>query len=139
MAEIEPVLTIGQVAQRTGLSVHALRFYERAGLLLSPIERAAGGRRAYTEQDLEWLAVCVKLRSAGMPLAAIRHYAELVRQGPGNEEERLNVLCRQQRRVTAQIAALTTCLEMITVKVKLYQDSLADGTNDPVWAPRPLA
>ena len=36
-------LSIGQVAELTGLSVHALRFYEREGILLSPIRRAAGG------------------------------------------------------------------------------------------------
>jgi len=58
-------LSIGEVAQRTGLSVHALRFYEREGLLASPIERTADGRRAYREQDLEWLDLC----SPGQPPA----------------------------------------------------------------------
>jgi hypothetical protein len=37
--------------------------------------------------------------------------------------------------VTAQIAALTACLEMITFKVKLYEGSLAVGTPDPIWTP----
>jgi hypothetical protein len=64
-------LTIGQVAERTGLSVHALRFYEREGLLASEVERTPDGRRVYDEDDLEWLDLCVKLRSSGMPLAAI--------------------------------------------------------------------
>ncbi|HEX3487993.1 MAG TPA: MerR family DNA-binding transcriptional regulator, partial [Streptosporangiaceae bacterium] len=41
----EPVLSIGQVAGRTGLSVHALRFYEREGLLATPVHRDGGGRR----------------------------------------------------------------------------------------------
>jgi len=123
------------VSQRTGLSVHALRFYEREGLLASTVQRTADGRRRYSEQDLEWLDLCVKLRSSGMPLAAIRRYAELVRQGPGNEEDRLTVLREHQQRVTAQIAALTACLEMITFKVKMYQEALATGATDPVWLP----
>jgi len=123
------------VSQRTGLSVHALRFYEREGLLASTVQRTADGRRRYSEQDLEWLDLCVKLRSSGMPLAAIRGYAELVRQGPGNEEDRLTVLREHQQRVTAQIAALTACLEMITFKVKMYQEALATGATDPVWLP----
>jgi len=117
-------LSIGEVAQRTGLSVHALRFYEREGLLASPIERTADGRRAYREQDLEWL---------DLPLAAIRRYAELVREGPGNEKERLDILRQHQQRVTDQIAALTTCLQMITFKVNLYQDGLTAGIDDPIW------
>jgi DNA-binding transcriptional MerR regulator len=60
----------GQAAERTGLSAHALRFYEREGLLAAPVQRTADGRRAYSEPDLEWLELCVKLRSSGMPLAA---------------------------------------------------------------------
>jgi DNA-binding transcriptional MerR regulator len=129
----QPRLSIGEVARRTGLSVHALRFYEREGLLASPVERSADGRRAYRERDLEWLDLCIKLRSSCMPLAAIRRYAELVREGPGNEKERLDILRQHQQRVTGQIAALTTCLQMINFKVNLYQDSLAADASDPIW------
>ena len=35
----------------------------------------------------------------------------------------------------AQIAALTACQEVITFKVKLYEESLALSTIDPIWAP----
>jgi DNA-binding transcriptional MerR regulator len=35
VADVQEELSIGDVARRTGLSVHALRFYERKGLLLS--------------------------------------------------------------------------------------------------------
>jgi DNA-binding transcriptional MerR regulator len=129
----EPRLTIGQAAQRTGLSVHALRFYEREGLLASPVQRTPDGRRTYSELDLEWLDLCVRFRSSGMPLAAIRRYTELVRQGTGNEAERLTILREHQQRVTAQIGALTDCLEMIAFKVSLYEESLATGTPDPIW------
>jgi len=76
-------LSIGQVAERTGLGVHTLRFYEREGLLAMPVRRAAG-RRVYSEDDVEWLDICTELRSSGMPPAEIRRYAELVREGLGN-------------------------------------------------------
>ena len=128
-------MTIGQVARRTGLSVHALRFYEREGLLASPVERAADGRRRYTEEDLEWLELCVKLRSSGMPVAAVRRYTELVRSGAGNEAERLVLMREHQERLTEQIAALTACLETVSFKVKLYEESVATGTEDPIWTP----
>lgn len=130
-----PGMSIGQAAARTGLSIHALRFYEREGLLASTVRRTADGRRRYSEEDLEWLELCVKLRTSGMPLAAIRRYAELVRQGSGNEENRLTILREHQQRVTAQIAALTACLETISFKVKLYEEALATGATDPVWLP----
>jgi DNA-binding transcriptional MerR regulator len=130
----QPRLSIGEVAKRTGLSVHALRFYEREGLLASPVDRTADGRRVYRERDLEWLDLCIKLRSSGMPLAAIRRYAELVREGPGNEKERLDILRQHQQRMITQIAALTTCLQMISFKVNLYQDSLTADPSDPIWS-----
>jgi DNA-binding transcriptional MerR regulator len=133
LPETEPHLSIGQAANRSGLSVHALRFYEREGLLASTVARVASGHRVYSEQDLEWLELCIKLRSSGMPLAAIRRYTELVRQGPGNEHDRLTILREHQQRITDQLAGLTACLETITLKVKLYEASLAAGTSDPIW------
>jgi DNA-binding transcriptional MerR regulator len=133
--EDEPHLSIGQVAERTGLSVHALRFYEREGLLVTPVHRGTDGRRSYTDWDLEWLEVCVRLRASGMPLAAIRRYADLVRQGEGNEEDRLSLLRQHQQRVTAQIAELTECLDLITFKIRLYEACPAEGLADPLLAP----
>lgn len=112
--------------------MHTLRFYEREGLLASPVHRDAGGRRLYGEPDLEWLEVCSKLRASGMPLTAIRRYAELVSQGAGNEEERLVLLRGHQEHVRTQIAALIGCLELISFKVRLYEACLTQGLTDPL-------
>jgi DNA-binding transcriptional MerR regulator len=134
MPEIAPGLSIGQVAERTGLSVHALRFYEREGILAHPVRRGPGGRRVYSEQDAEWLAVCTSLRASGMPLAAIRRYAHLVRQGSGNEKDRLTLLRQHQQHVTSRIAQLTECLDLISYKVRVYEDHLAQGTAGQLWS-----
>lgn len=45
MAEVTTNLSIGQVAERTGLSVHTLRFYEHEGIFANPLRRGPGGRR----------------------------------------------------------------------------------------------
>jgi DNA-binding transcriptional MerR regulator len=131
----ESGLSIGQVAERTGLSVHALRFYEREGLLASPVQRGNGGRRVYTEGDLEWLDICTSLRASGMPLSTIREYASLVRQGTGNEKERLSLLRQHQQQVASQIAELTKCLDLIDYKVRVYEKRLAEGTAADLWNP----
>jgi DNA-binding transcriptional MerR regulator len=121
------------VARRTGLSVHALRFYEREGLLLSQhVTRGTGGHR-YSPQDVNWLRICIKLRASGMPLAKIRRLAELVREGPGNEHERLELLREQQARVENQLAELAECLRIISRKVGVYEQHLADGTAQDLW------
>lgn len=132
--QLEPELSIGDVAQRTGLTVHALRFYEREGLMLSQhIPRGTGGHRRYTPMDVKWLVLCIKLRASGMPLAQIHRYAELVREGPGNEQERLDLLREQQARVEGQLAELKECHRIITRKVRIYQQHLADGTTPDLW------
>jgi DNA-binding transcriptional MerR regulator len=133
--EFQPRLSIGQVAESTGLTVHTLRFYEREGLLATPVHRDAGGRRLYSEWDLEWLDVCTRLRASGMPLTAIRQYAALVRAGDGNETDRLALLREHQKRVAGQIAALTECLDLINFKIALYEGSLAGGFADPLISP----
>jgi DNA-binding transcriptional MerR regulator len=130
-------LSIGEVAERTGMSVHALRFYERQGLLASTIARQPNGRRAYSEDDVEWLLTCIMLRDSGMPLATIRRYAALVRQGPGNEQARLEVMREHQERLTGQIDELSRCLDLIRYKIGVYEDRLADGTAHLMHPPPP--
>ncbi|MFJ5678059.1 MerR family transcriptional regulator [Streptomyces sp. NPDC093097] len=131
---VEP-LSIGQVAERTGLSVHALRFYEREGLLVGPVHRTSGGRRRYSSFDVDWLLICVKLRESGMPLADLKRFAELVRQGPGNEAERLGLLDAHRLRVDAQIQALEECRSVIAWKVGVYAEHLARGEAGGLWDP----
>src|SRR5256885_14372470 len=88
MTSLEAELSIGDVAERTGLSVHALRFYEREGLMLSRhVARGTGGHRRYTPMDVKWLVLCIKLRASGVPLAPVRRDARLVRTGPGHEQD----------------------------------------------------
>lgn len=130
-------LRIGEVARRTGLSVHALRLYERAGLLAGEVRRDETGRRVYSTWDVEWLGNCVKFRDSGMPLATISRLARLVREGTGNEAERLEVLREHQRHITAQLAQLHDCLDLINGKVAAYERHLAaNGTGEP-WQQQP--
>ena len=128
-------LTISQVAERTELSVHALRFYEREGLLANPVRRDSAGRREYDESDVEWLNICTRLRASGMPLRAIREYAALVRAGAGNEAARLNLLREHQERVAAQMRELSECYDLISYKVRIYEQHLAEGDADQLWNP----
>jgi DNA-binding transcriptional MerR regulator len=126
-------VTIAEAARRTGVSVHTLRFYERAGLLTTPVARSGTGRRRYSDFDIQWIVVCTKLRATGMPIRGIRRYAELVREGHGNEAERLALLEAHQAEVEANIAELTENLAMIKHKVDTYRTRLAAGDAATLW------
>jgi DNA-binding transcriptional MerR regulator len=127
------VLSIGEVSERIGISAHTLRFYEQEGLFIAPVRRNAAGRRLFSEQDVEWLLVCSKLRSSGMPLPLIRRYAELARGGESTVEERLGILREHEAAVRAQLAELQDALGVIEHKVALYAGRLAAGTADSLW------
>ena len=129
-----PPLTVAEAAARSGVAPSALRFYEREGLMLSQqVARGTGGHRRYSPQDVRWLRICTKLRKSGMPLAKIRRFAELVREGPGNESERLELLREQQRHVEDQLAELEECRQIISRKVGVYEQHLAEGTAQDLW------
>jgi DNA-binding transcriptional MerR regulator len=130
-------LSIGEVSARTGLSTHTLRFYEQEGLFVEPVRRNAAGRREFSDQEVGWLQVCTKLRSSGMSLPDIRRYAQLVREGPGNEAERFEILQRHERKVTQQMADLQEALDTIKAKVTLYAAHLASGSADALWRDGP--
>ena len=129
--------SIGEVSGLTGLSAHTLRFYEKEGLLLEPVRRDAAGRRQFSEQDVDWLRVGVKLRATGMPLPDIRRYVELVRAGSGTVQERLLLLRAHQARVRAHLEDVQEVLATIEVKVATYARHVADGSADSLWVERP--
>ncbi|THV42533.1 MerR family transcriptional regulator [Glycomyces buryatensis] len=136
MAEKTNGLAIGAVAAATGLSVHAIRFFEQEGLFLRDIPRNASGRRVFEQQDVDWLLLCNRLRESGMPIAGIRSFVELVRAGPGNEPDRLALLREHEARVRARIDDLHDCLDVIHAKVATYERHVADGTAAGLWSPR---
>jgi DNA-binding transcriptional MerR regulator len=128
-------VTIAEAARRTGVSAHTLRYYERAGLVVSPVDRTTGGRRRYRELDLKWIIICTKLRATGMPIRGLRRYAELVAAGPGNEQDRLALLEAHRADVLARLAEIQENLKVIDHKIDVYRGSLAAGEADRLWAP----
>lgn len=69
----ERAMRIGQISKHTGLSVDAIRFYERNGLLAAPA-RSQGGFRLYSAADLSALEFIRNLQTLGFSLAEIREF-----------------------------------------------------------------
>ena len=115
--------TIGEAAEKCGLTQHTLRWYERIGLL-GHIERGSDGRRRFSDGDLDWLSLLIKLRATGMPVRDMQRYAELVRSGAG-QAERLELLKRHREQVRRDLAARRECLKLLESKITYYDSCLA--------------
>lgn len=133
-------LTIAEVAARTGLTRHTLRYYERDGLMLG-IDRAGSGHRRYSEHDLGWIELITKLRATGMPIREVRRYAELVRAGAGNEAERLDLLRAHRERVRVQLAEVAAHLDAIDTKISYYAETVGscESPDSQLSSPSPAA
>jgi len=112
------MLTIGQVALRSGVAPSALRFYESEGLIAA--ERSSGNQRRYHRSVLRRVAVIQAGRTAGIPLASIagalallpadrpptkRDWARLSRAWRRDVEERIALL----ERVRDDLASCIGC------------------------------
>lgn len=112
-------MKIGDVAKRTGLSAHTIRYYERIGLL--PIaDRDAGGRRDYDESILVWIGFLDRLKTTGMPIREMLRYAKLRAAGDHTGVERRRLLEAHREKVTAHLAELQSCLLVLDTKIDGY-------------------
>ncbi len=121
--------TIQQVAGATGLSIHALRYYEKFGLL-APIKRASNGHRRYSAEDVAWLEFLVRLRETGMPVQKVLAFADLVRQHPDQVSERRRLLEDHRQQVKQRLEELSHHLQVIDLKIEHYKHLEATGEND---------
>lgn len=119
---MEHELTIQQVAEATGLTVHTLRYYERCNLI-APIDRASNGHRRYSANDIRWIEFLNKLRLTGMPIRQMQQYAALVRSRPDSGfQERREILEAHREVVLEQIQQLQKNLAVIDWKIQHYAE-----------------
>jgi len=115
-----PTYAIGEIAARTGLTVRALRHYERIGLL-APHARTSAGHRRYGASDVERLQQVVSLRAVGLPLAAIRDLLDAHGSDP------VATLDRHAGRLRAEIAHKRRLADRLDALARHYRTS---GTAD---------
>ena len=108
----QPLLTIGELARRTGLSVSAIRFYEARGLV-SPI-RTAGAQRRFLRSDIRRLSFALIAQRLGLTLAEIEAELATLPQGraPTAEDWRA-ISVRLRGALDARIAMLERTRELL--------------------------
>ncbi|MCC6769714.1 MAG: helix-turn-helix domain-containing protein [Gemmatimonadaceae bacterium] len=103
-------MTIGALAERTGVTVETIRYYERAGVLPHPVRSnpgyAHGGYRRYRERDVERLLFVRRARDLGFALQEVRELMSLA-DDPTRPCAEVDALARSHlAQVEAKIAQL---------------------------------
>lgn len=109
-------MKIGELARRSGLSIHTLRYYEAIGLLPRAI-RDGSGQRSYDPSILVWIEFLTRMKMAGMPIKEIILYANLLKRGSATAGQRRKLMEEQRERVRNRVAELQSCLDFIGKKI----------------------
>lgn len=121
--------SIGQVAAKTGLTVHTLRYYEKEGLLPF-VRKSNSGLRMFSDNDLGWLSIIECLKETGMPLKGIKQYIDWFREGDSTLPQRLEMFKQQQLKILTQIEQFQKYLQKIDYKVRIYEEAVKLGSFD---------
>lgn len=140
-------LSVGQVAERSGLSISAIHFYEKQGLVTS--SRNSSNHRRYRRDVLRRLAVIKVAQRAGVPLKEIaqametvpqtgavsaRHWTKLARTWRTDLDDRINRLTRL--RDTLGYCIGCGCLSVKDCKLMNPDDALGiEGTGPRLLDP----
>ena len=122
---------IATTADRLGVSVHTLRYYERIGLVR--VDRDASGHRHYDAASVRRLVFLTRMRTSGMPIRDLRRYIELVEAGRDTVPERLALLTEHRDDLRARIDELRLALAATEYKIAAYTRELEEqATADDI-------
>ena len=118
------LLQIGQVAERSGLSLRTIRWYEEEGLVV-PTARTEGGFRLYSDDDVARLEVIKRMKPLGFTLGEMQELLTLLHDLPGatsREEQLVERLRTFHEAATARVTALRDQLAV----AEGFADTLAE-------------
>ncbi|BCN29237.1 MerR family transcriptional regulator [Anaeromicropila herbilytica] len=126
-------MTIKDAAERTGISVDNLRYYERIGLI-PEIPRTESGIRDYDELALSWIDFAMRFKRGGMSLEAIREYIQLALQGEDTKPARKEILIEAKDSLEKKMAEIQESLDVINYKLGTYDQKCEPITMEIVNA-----
>lgn len=108
--------TTGEAAKLCGVTVRTMQYYDRCGLL-SPSRLTEGGRRLYSNQDIDTVNRIVFLKGLGLSLDSVKK----VLTSEESEEVLLLLLNEQEKNIAKQLSDLHSAQN----KIRLIKESIA--------------
>lgn len=121
--------TVKEVSEILGISAHTIRYYDKEHLF-PYVTRGKNGERLFSQEDLLWVQLVQGLRKTDMPLAEIRRYGDLCKEGDSTIPERYKMMIDQKRKIETDLEEMKKRLEIVEYKVKFYKDLLDGKTPD---------
>lgn len=121
--------TIKQAAEKMGVSIPTLRYYDKEGLLPF-IEKKENGTRVFKEEDLNTLRIISCMKSSGMPIKDIKRYMDMCIEGNETLEARLEIFLKRKEVVKEQIEELNRIMDVIEHKISYYEIAIEAGTEE---------
>lgn len=113
--------TIKQIAEKTNLTEHTIRYYDREGLI-PLLTRTESGIRQFSENDLEWINLICCLKNSGMPIQKIKDFMYLCLKGKATFEERKVLLEEHKAHILEQMRNLENSLNIVNYKIEHYKE-----------------
>lgn len=120
--------TISEAAKISGIGPHAIRFYDRQGLLPF-MSRDSSGVRQFSDLDMECLEIISMLKATGMTIKRIKKYLDLCVLGDSALEERLQFMREHEAEVKRQMEEYKKYMEIVDYKIWYYKSAIAAGTE----------
>lgn len=110
-----------EVAEKTNLEPHTIRYYEQEGLLPF-IERDEHGYRIFKESDLGWFDFINCLKITGMTINDLKKIITLTVNEDTNFDSRRKILLDHKKKLEQQQEALNKALNKVDVKLQYFDD-----------------
>ncbi len=110
-------MNIGEVSKTTGLSLDTLRYYEKIGIV-NNVERTSGGKRIYSQQNIDQINFISCMKKAGCSLEVIKEYMKLYEAGDATRSERIELLEGQKEKLLNKVEEINSSIDYLTSKIK---------------------
>lgn len=120
--------TIKQVAERMGVTIPTLRYYDKEGLLPF-VDKKENGTRVFKDEDFETLKIITCMKNSGMPIKDIKRYMDMCMEGDSSLEERLQIFYDRKEVVKEQLEELNKVMEVIKHKIWYYETAIEASTE----------
>lgn len=122
-------MRVGRIAEAAGVSVQAIRFYERRGLLPRP-PRLTSGYRDYPSETVSTVLLIKQMQGLGFTLHELKQFIRLLETQPHDPAERRQLVEAKLQRIDDQIERLCSIRDELTARLETCECCNAPSLKD---------